>query len=509
LAIYFALALSLAGRQSMTGDEAPHLGAGLRYWEGDNRLNREHPPLTKLIAASLLPPPGAGLARDPRDSVLREARKLGVAYVHESGKPPLAVLFRARLPLVVVGSVLVLLVGLWSLRLAGLRAGLFAPLLLATSALWLAHSTLVTTDGAVTTCFFGANYCLFQVLRAEGRRRAARLGIVLFVALGLACKYSMVAAALFMLLALLFEAIVHREFQRSVEGGVLVVLGMLVGICFSWGWPPRPELYFAGVGLVGANHNPHHMFYAFGDFFPGRDLLYFARALLVKLPLVVACAALVLPWLGYRLRRREDQPVRRGLVILVLPATGYFLLMSAKAPAIGVRYVLPVLPYLIVAAATSLAKVSEHRLGRWALIPLSLVQAADVAVAMQASPLAHFNGLGCVTGQTLPCLDDSNLDWGQSLPALGEYRDRHYPGEPLRVLYFGVAPVSSYIHDAVAAKDSEILAPEPALYAVSLHLALRYPEGTWPRRVAPLAVVAGVYAIYDWRQVPTSVAPTE
>lgn len=504
LAIYFALALSLAGRQSMTRDEAPHLGAGLRYWEGDSRLNREHPPLTKFLAASLLPHPVPELARDPQDSVLSEARKLGVAYVHDRGKP-LDVLFLARLPLVLVGSLLVVLVGLWAMRLAGLRAGLIAPLLLATSALWLAHTSLVTTDGALTSCFFGANYCLFQILRVEQRRWPARLGVVLFVALGLACKYSMVAAALFILLALLLESLFQRELRRTLEGALLVVLGMLVGICFSWGFL-RPDLYFAGVGLVGANHNPGHFFYAFGDFFSGRELLYFTRAILVKAPLVVLFLAAAFPLVLYRLRRGEKQPLPRGLMILVLPVFGYFALMSIKAPAIGVRYVLPVLPYLVMAAAISLAKLSEHRWGRWALIPLFVLQTGDLAVAMHASPLAHFNGLGCTTGQALPCLDDSNLDWGQSLPALSAYRDRHYPGQPLRILYFGVAPVSAYVPNAVVAKEREILSPEPALYAVSLHLAIRYPENTWPRRVAPVAVVAGVYAIYDWRQTAISAA---
>ena len=38
--------------ESQTWDEGIHIGAGYSYWKtGDYRLNREHPPLGKLIAS--------------------------------------------------------------------------------------------------------------------------------------------------------------------------------------------------------------------------------------------------------------------------------------------------------------------------------------------------------------------------------------------------------------------------------------------------------------------------
>ena len=45
--------MSIAARlESQTFDEALHLTAGFSYWKtGDFRLNREHPPLSKLLTA--------------------------------------------------------------------------------------------------------------------------------------------------------------------------------------------------------------------------------------------------------------------------------------------------------------------------------------------------------------------------------------------------------------------------------------------------------------------------
>jgi hypothetical protein len=173
--------------------------------------------------------------------------------------------------------------------------------------------------------------------------------------------------------------------------------------------------------------------------------------------------------------------------------------MSARAPAVGVRYVLPVVPFLWVIAGCGAAYVARFKLGRAALACLLLVQVGGYATALQASPLAFFNGFFCWTGDTMPCLDDSNLDWGQALPDLARFRAAHYPGVPLRVMYVGSSPVAAYVPDAAVASTDELAVPAPALYAISLYYRARSPADQWTRRLAPSAIVGGVYAIYDLR----------
>src|SRR6516162_1530782 len=63
------LAGGAALRESITVDEVAHIGAGLSYLQKlDLRLNQEHPPLAKVLAA--LPLVLRGVRADPSDTLL-------------------------------------------------------------------------------------------------------------------------------------------------------------------------------------------------------------------------------------------------------------------------------------------------------------------------------------------------------------------------------------------------------------------------------------------------------
>ena len=54
LVLLAGLAGSAAFRESVAIDELAHIGAGVSYWKLDLRMNPEHPPLVKLLAAAPL-----------------------------------------------------------------------------------------------------------------------------------------------------------------------------------------------------------------------------------------------------------------------------------------------------------------------------------------------------------------------------------------------------------------------------------------------------------------------
>jgi hypothetical protein len=236
--------------------------------------------------------------------------------------------------------------------------------------------------------------------------------------------------------------------------------------------------------------------------FRGLDPIYFLRALMVKVSLPVLVLALLAPvsWLARR-RANEGSPGETtAWACYVVPPVGYFILLAFNAPPIGVRYVLPVLPFIFLAAAHAAAHLLERARVRWLVLLLAAAHVLSFVVALRTSPLAFFNGLLCQTSGVPPCLDDSNIDWGQSLPALARYRDEHYPRTPLRLFYFGSSWPDTYLNDVSVANVDDLLSPRRALYAVSLHFLARMPHEAWPSKLEPVEVVAGTYAIYDLRE---------
>jgi 4-amino-4-deoxy-L-arabinose transferase-like glycosyltransferase len=395
---------------------------------------------------------------------------------------------------------------LWTQFALGAVAARAAVALAATCPLWLAHGSLITTDATATMFFFAAAASAAALLDAKSLRARVFAAVALSVALALALatKYSMLAALVLIPFGFALDAWRLQRWTSLIWCLAAVAIGGGLGCSLAWGWPPDPAAYVEGVQLVGHNHLPEtYWFWAFGELFRGHDALYFARALTVKVSLPSLLLLLAAVGFGLASWRQKRGPgeVARWRWLMIVPPLGYYVLMALRAPAIGVRYVLPVLPFLFMAAGFAAARLAERRLGRLWLIPLVLIQLLSFVVALRASPIAFFNGVFCFTGDVPPCLDDSNVDWGQALPALARFRAERYPNQALRIFYFGSSPPEAYVPGAISATPDEIVHPAAALYAVSLHLLVRAPRESWVRKLTPAAVVAGSYALYDLRRL--------
>ena len=179
-----------------SSDETMHLPAGYTYWKtGDFRLNPEHPPLIKLLAAlPLLPmnpyvkwddPTWSG---DPPDQV-----RFGVRFLYSSdsvlGKGAAdQMLFWARLPVMLLSVLLGWYVFAWARALYGTNAGLAALFLYAFCPNILAHSRFVTMDLGLSCFFVMTIYYVWRFARFGGRRNVALAGVAL--GLALATKFS-------------------------------------------------------------------------------------------------------------------------------------------------------------------------------------------------------------------------------------------------------------------------------------------------------------------------------
>jgi hypothetical protein len=92
-------------------------------------------------------------------------------------------------------------------------------------------------------------------------------------------------------------------------------------------------------------------------------------------------------------------------------------------------------------------------------------------------------------------LRDSNIDWGEDLPALSEYMKRNGI-DKIKLLYFGSADPKFYNIDYEDITEPERLKPANNVYAISLH----YIDAVeWAKDRSPDAMAGYSIYIYDFR----------
>lgn len=153
-AIFFFHALTESQVKSPTSDEPPHIASGLSYVAtGIFRGNPQHPPLLKELSGISLMLGGIRWPDSPETRhflhgtlIPGEQAEWGIGNDIVAGNGPDRVLFWARLPFVLIASMLGVLIYLWGRQLAGELAALCAVFLNTTDPTIVAHSYTVTTD---------------------------------------------------------------------------------------------------------------------------------------------------------------------------------------------------------------------------------------------------------------------------------------------------------------------------------------------------------------------------
>lgn len=187
LVIHFVLSLVVARQESMTFDEKAHIPAAYSYVRyGDMRLNPEHPPLLKDLSGLFLLPlePEFPLASPEWQEGYNEQWLVGDMFVNCS-RPDMAcndadtILLFSRLPITILSVVLGLTIFLWTRKLGGALAGVFATTLYAFDPNIIAHNHYVTTDLGSAAFFFFAFYFFIEFLKTPSRKNILLAGLFL------------------------------------------------------------------------------------------------------------------------------------------------------------------------------------------------------------------------------------------------------------------------------------------------------------------------------------------
>ena len=451
LLAYVVLTVTALDDNSATFDEANHLVRGLyALGKGDFLLNREHPPLVNLLQAM----PSHFLQRPVMPTAqASDYPFFGYAQtvVWNAGNDAFAMIRSGRLVTIALTVLLGALVYHWSLQVHGRGGALVSLASLVSTPMILAHGALITTDIGLAVSMLLYWYCVWRFLHRPTALAGALAGFALGIAL--ASKH---LAWLNVPVTLLVLLLVHRKGALLIRrvslprdlmpALILTSLWLFEALLVVWacygfklGAIPGTELtipapdYWSGLLGGWSNLEQGRLFFLDNVTSTEGWLSYFPRAFVYKTPwpilvlMCFACMAIVT-------NQNKRDAALHAIAVGILLFAG---LVLVKRVNLGLRYWLFLYPFL----ALFLGSVAHLPRFRWWVTPLLGILAYS-SVRVAPDYLAYFNPW-IPDSEKHTYLVDSNLDWGQGLPALARYQQIHAVYD-LNFGYFGTADYAAY-----------------------------------------------------------------
>jgi hypothetical protein len=493
----------------ITVDEPSHLVSSSLYWKGnDILLPRDMPPLIKIATGTMQATRDVPILYEKPAWKERSEWQMALELMLNLPKPEIQPLFfHARLPMILFPLLSTLILFLWGRALFGPLAGLAAAFLFAFEPTSLGHGALVKNDHAATFGYLFFWYRAWRYWKNPGRGELSLLAL----GTGLA-----VMAKLSLLIVLLIAPVLivirsgfgeRPRWRQAILHAMLPVVGvyalMLATSWFDirrlepwdfdklalyttmpWWIPvvakpfqilPLPMLYWDGIISLLNSQGDGSPVYLAGKVFERGTPWYFAVAFALKSPValqILLAGGLVAT--GIALWRKRLKIPDAGF--LIVPAVLYVVSASMVSMQLGFRLILPALPF------ASLLCVSIFlfcRDWRRAVPVVALVVAVGFASARNFDTLiGYFNPWAGERLWASYYLADSNLDWGQDLPALNRWYRATRPGK-VGLFYFGMDNCDRFFTESEVQRmptpwtmsliKSKRFQPEPGYYAVSVN----------------------------------------
>jgi hypothetical protein len=492
--------------QSVTCDEVIYIPAGYSYLKTFNYwMNTQHPPLAKLLAATpllLLKPtlPTDSSLWGDRSKQLLFARQ----FMFESNSNADQLVFWARLPMLLLGVVLCLYVFFWARDLYGERAGYLALMLASFSPNILAETTLAETDIGVTCFCFISVYYLWKFL-CKGENYGLWLAGI-FLGLGLATKFT--ALYLIPTIVLLmglrayseYRPQPNRPFWKAETWAALprnAILIFAAGFCvllLTYG-VVHFDRFVVGLKYQFLHNETGHPAFLMGHYSTRGWPQYFPIAFLIKTPVAFLILIALTGLCYYKLHPRITESLKQD-VFLWLPVGLMFGAAVMSRLNIGIRYILPIYPFLFV-LVSQLVLVNWHGVAKYTVLTGLAVWYIASTVAITPHYLAYFNELIGGPDQGYKYLLDSNIDFGQDFKPLADYLHRNNI-KKIKLSYFG--------QDTCANRGIECeelsCSPQAGILAVSVNnlVGLNPREAkclAWLRDFKPIAKIGHSIFVYD------------
>ncbi|HUO58154.1 MAG TPA: phospholipid carrier-dependent glycosyltransferase [bacterium] len=498
---------------SLTNDEPLELANGYFYLtQGDVISHQKHPPFSKILAA--LPLLALNL-KEPLPNGDAMDRAYGFFFRENRDRLQMATCL-GRL------SALILGLGI-GFMLYGILRSRPLPILLTGLSLWALDPSLSAFSGLALADLPAAFFFLAAILSfqwsQEGKTRWQPVLTGVLTGMAITCKFS---ALTLIPVFLTLEWMPKVSGEPIKEGPISRLPKWLWGVggCGFWifllylpgtfapGNHFFPFRYFWD-GLMEMVHYHNHPVYFMGETGRQNHWAYFPLAFILKSPLpflLFLGAGLILLALG----RLPLLPWQWAPGII-------FFAFIIPVQDLGIRYLLPAYPFLILVAAEAFGwfwSVGGGRLPvKIVLASLVLFQGLSVG-ASYPHAISYFNEL-IAPERKLFWLGDSNLDISQDLKRLSETQKRR-GWERVKLAYLGGSDPSAYGLSWTPWKEEDLKAPQPGeVYAVNasfIQLApLMYPEtrpiaSSWLSQATPTEKVNDTWYVFE---IPGKKNPTD
>ena len=524
---FAALTISSFVQKSLTIDEAGHITKGYiaAKIRGYQFYSNTPPALEMWFALPSLMMRNVTLDTNNADFVAGDIGRFCPTFLFRQNDCD-ALLWRARFMSMLLGILLGIMLFCWARSLFGWWPAIIVLTFYTLEPNILAHSSLATTDFGVTCFIFGTLYFLWRLTRRFSIGNLA--GLAIFLTLANVSKFSALLLWPIVIALLAFQVFRKHEWVCPLVTLITLIVVCDFGIWMSYGFryapliAPHAQFYAetqAGLSHLSYNttevravHLENHpkvmqlepvtasvirwiddhklLPNAYSEnllleivqmnhvqwvaFLAGKKSTdgwwyYFPIAFLIKTPIAVILlfsGAVILCALRWRVSREY-------LLFIILPIAVYFGAAVLSRLDIGLRFILPIYPFVLLIAGMAAAELLQRRKVMLLVLLVGLSLAEFVIVYPHY--LAFFNLSIGGPRNGYKYLVDSNLDVGQDLKLLKRWMERNgvhhinlcYNGNA-DPAYYGIN--CTYLPPMPFSPESLVVAPRlPGYVAVSVH----------------------------------------
>lgn len=526
LGAMFVTAVLSMRADSLTFDELAHITAGYSYLKKqDYRLNPEHPPLAKDIAALPLLFLSPNFPDNSKNWLQQDSAPpwwvqfdLGSEFIYKSGNNPREIIFLSRLAMIFLLVFCGWLLFWWTKKITNSFVALGVLTLFAFSPTLLAHGRLANTDvGAAFGTLLAIIFWL-KFLDSPSWKNVLSAGISFGAAMLL--KFSLILLIPFFIIitflyAILFSQNIIKYSAKALAAGLLgfILVVWPVYQFHIWNYPAEqqirdtaadisghpvpwakdiaiwmaqkdelraPAQYLRGILMATQRTAWGNTAYFFGEISAEAWPYYFPLLYLLKIPLAFHILTLLaVSFFLVRLLKKRLEGLL-GLLKQYFWVLALFLWLAVYWSSailgnlnIGVRHLLPVFPFtyilLVFAIYQGIKALNHEGLRRVIMFFVVLLFGWYAGSSLFAFPhyISYYNELAGGTKQGYKIAVDSNYDWGQDFYRLLEFVEKENL-DKIYVDYFGGENAEYWLGEKyVKLNPREIKEPPKGWLAVS------------------------------------------